>query len=419
MYFDAGPARLAYHHQGILSYCRELGVPIEVMVNDNRAAYLQDDAAFNGKPQSARAVINDARGFVAELAAKAVQQDLLDMPVSNDDKAKVKEGLLAFLRAFGDLNEVSEYRSSARSGYLVLPGAGIETGTLRDPLDLLQLLSSDFWVGPVYKMHFGELFGQSATMLQPVGGMDRISKAFSRELAPSIRYDAQVTGIWKTSKGARVVWKGREKGGPSHAIEAPYVVCTIPLPVLGKIQNNFDADIRTAITSVRYRPAAKIAFQADRRFWELDSHIYGGVSWTRRDITQIWYPTAGIHKRKGILLGGYMWDHSTGETFAKKAPNQRIRDAIADGEYLHPNYRSSLVKGVGVAWPKIPFSEGAWVDWTEDARRNHYPVLLKGDGPILFAGEHMSYLNAWQEGAVLSAHHTVKEIAKRVRARKT
>ncbi len=69
LYFNPGPARLPYHHEGILSYCRTLGVPLEVMCNDNRAALLQDDKAFDGAPQLNRRVVSDVRGFVAELAA--------------------------------------------------------------------------------------------------------------------------------------------------------------------------------------------------------------------------------------------------------------------------------------------------------------------------------------------------------------
>jgi monoamine oxidase len=42
---------------------------------------------------------------------------------------------------------------------------------------------------------------------------------------------------------------------------------------------------------------------------------------------------------------------------------------------------------------------------------------MAGDGPCYFAGEHMSYINGWQEGAVRSAHYTVVQIAERVRAR--
>ena len=42
---------------------------------------------------------------------------------------------------------------------------------------------------------------------------------------------------------------------------------------------------------------------------------------------------------------------------------------------------------------------------------------VAGDGPFYFAGEHMSYITAWQEGAVQSAHYTVSQIAKRVGAK--
>ena len=68
-----------------------------------------------------------------------------------------------------------------------------------------------------------------------------------------------------------------------------------------------------------------------------------------------------------------------------------------------------------MAWKNIPFSGGAWAEWSRDARATHYDPLLKGDGPFLFAGEHMSYINGWQEGAVRSAHYALREIAARMR----
>jgi monoamine oxidase len=69
LYFNAGPARISQHHPAMLAYCRELRVPLEVLVNDNRAALLQDDAAFGGEPQLARRVAADTRGGIAALAA--------------------------------------------------------------------------------------------------------------------------------------------------------------------------------------------------------------------------------------------------------------------------------------------------------------------------------------------------------------
>jgi monoamine oxidase len=408
MYFNAGAARIPYHHQGILSYCRELGVPLEPMVNDSRAALLQDDRAFDGKPQLARAVINDARGFIAELAAKAVEKELLARPVSAEDG----ERLRGFLRTFGVLDKDFAYRGSARSGFAVAPGAGTDSGQINQPIELSQLLRSDFWFS---KMHFGEGAHQAATMLQPVGGMDRITQAFARRLARSIRYEATVTQMRKTPRGARVVWRS-----PKHseqAIEAAYVICTIPLPVLRQLDADFAPETKAAMAAVGHIPAAKIAFQAERRFWELDQQIYGGISWTARDITQIWYPTAGLHRLKGVLVGGYIWTEPLGRAFADKPLAQRIKDAIVDGERVHADYGKHLVKGVSVAWSKIPFSGAGWAEWSQRARETAYPALLKGDGAILFAGEHMSHVTGWQEGAVRSAHYVVEQIAARQRAK--
>ncbi|MGA9865443.1 MAG: FAD-dependent oxidoreductase, partial [Acetobacteraceae bacterium] len=155
--------------------------------------------------------------------------------------------------------------------------------------------------------------------------------------------------------------------------------------------------------------------QAERRFWELDHAIYGGISWTSRDITQIWYPTAGIHQPKGILVGAYIWSQKEGDAFAAKAPAQRLEDALTDGERLHPEYRKFLVKGVSVAWPKVKFTRGAWAEWSREARASHYATLLAGDGPFLFAGEHLSWINGWQEGAVRSAHAALGAVAARMR----
>jgi monoamine oxidase len=407
MYFNAGAARIPYHHQGILSYCRELEVPLEPMINDNRAALLQDDRAFEGKPQLARAVINDARGFVAELAAKAVEKELLAQPLSVEDG----ERLRGFLRSFGALDSRLAYHGSSRAGFAVPPGAGTQSGRINQPIDFLQLLRSDFWIS---KMHFGEGAHQAATMLQPVGGMDRITQVFARRLGKNIRYDAKVTEIRKTARGARVVWRHPKQG--EQAIEAAYVICTIPLPVLRQLDADFASEIKAAMAAVGHIPAAKLAFQAERRFWELDQQIYGGISWTARDITQVWYPSAGFHRRKGILVGGYIWTEQLGLAFASKPLAQRVADAVADGERLHAGYGGHLVKGVSVAWSKIPYSGAGWAEWSQRARETAYPKLLAGDGPILFAGEHMSYITGWQEGAVRSAHHVVEQIAARRRA---
>jgi monoamine oxidase len=407
LYFNPGPARLPYHHEGILSYCRTLGVQLEVLCNDNRAALMQDDHAFDGAPQLNRRVVNDVRGYVAELAAKAVDKDLLAEPVSPEDK----ERLRGFLRDFGALDKDLAYHGSARAGWADPPDA-TQPGTANQPLDLRQILASDFWQGP---MQFGELSTMAATMMQPVGGMGRIGQAFGLRLRDVITYQAVVTRLQRTEAGARITWKHAGTGA-ERQIDTPCIVVTVPFSALGDVEADFSPAVRSAMGAVDYVPAGKLAFQAEQRFWELDQQIYGGISWTSRDSTQVWYPSGGLQRTKGILVGAYIWSDDLGNAFAAKSPTQRLSDTLEDVAHLHPQAPRFLGHGVSVAWKNIPYTRGGYAEWSRKARATQFPVLLAGDGPYLFAGEHMSHITGWQEGAVRSAHKVLADIGARMGA---
>jgi monoamine oxidase len=412
LYFNAGPARLPHHHAAILSYCREFAVPLEVIVNDNRQALTHDDNAFGGKPVRQRQVRGDIQGHLAELLAKALNKGALDEAIGDTDKEK----LLAFVQAFGALRKDFAYTGSPRAGYEVLPGAGMDFGRLNSPLALKALTQSPFWQ---ITTSFPDGFTQAATMLQPVGGMDRIAAAFARRLDKAITYQATVTRVARAGEsGAVVVYTDRS--GAEQSIEAAFVLVTLPLPVLKDLHVDFSPPHRAAIATGAegYVPAAKAAFASRRRFWEEDEQIYGGISWTTQDITQIWYPSTNFHGTDGILLGAYMWSHDIGEKFARLSLAERVRLALSQGQKLHPTYAADAGHGIALSWAKIPFSRGGWCEWSEDNKRNAYPVLLEPDGPLFLAGEHLSNVPGWQEGSILSAHKAVEAIAQRAAARK-
>jgi monoamine oxidase len=412
LYFNAGPARLPQHHTAILGYCREFGVPLEVIVNDNRNALLQHDGAFGGKPVRQRQVRGDIAGHLAELLAKAVNKGALDDALGDLDKEK----LLAFVRGFGALNKDLAYRGSKRAGYDVPPGAGLDFGKLSSPLALKVMTESPFWN---LATSFADGYEQAATMLQPVGGMDHIAKAFAQRVERVIVYKAEVTRIARAGEsGARVVYRG--SSGAETSIEAPFVLITLPLPALRRLDVDFSSQYQAAIAAGAndYIPAGKVAFYAGRRFWEEDEQIYGGISWITQDITQVWYPSTNFHGADGILLGAYVWSHDIGERFAGQPPAERLRHAIEQGAKLHTKYPAEASHGISVAWSKVPFSYGAWCEWGEDNKRNAYPVLLEPDGPYFLAGEHLSNVPGWQEGSILSAHKAVTAIAQRAAARK-
>jgi monoamine oxidase len=250
--------------------------------------------------------------------------------------------------------------------------------------------------------------------------MDQIAQAFAQHVAPLMINPAEVTAIRKTGDGVRLIYR---HSGKETALDADFAICTLPLSVLNTLESDFSPTYQSAIAqgAQSYIRAVKHGFQANRRFWEENEQIYGGISWTSNNITQIWYPSAGFGETTGILVGAYIWENDIADRVAAMPPGQRLQAALKEGEALHRNYSQELSpeQGVSVAWGKIPYSLGGWISWEETARETAYRVLNVADGPIYLAGEHMSYLTGWQEGAVLSAHKVVREIARQVQEKST
>jgi monoamine oxidase len=425
-YQNFGPARLPSVHHTMLGYCQKLGVPLEVEVNMTRSSFLQNDNANGGKPMVLRQVENDTRGHVSELLEKAINQGALDQDMSKEDRDRV----LSFLRSYGPLDEAGKYSGSDRAGYAETPGAGDQTGVLSKPIDMHTLLDEDFWQA----MLFDEQFDMQATMFQPVGGMDRIPYAFAKALGGVVQYDAPVTEIRKTAKGVKI---GYTSGG-AKSIEADYCICALPLTILKKIPNDLSAPYKKVIDECKYASAFKIAWES-RRFWEQDYNIYGGLEFVNVGCSPIWFPSAGMFTSRGVLVSGYTEESRSplvGLTLEQKFAESR--KAI---ERLHPGHGKELEKPMYVTWGQIPHNEGSWIRsygpgqdrypgmaltrQTGDARspaaartftNPGYETLIEPDGPIIFAGDHVSHIVAWQEGAALSALRAVGQVNDKTKA---
>jgi monoamine oxidase len=160
-----------------------------------------------------------------------------------------------------------------------------------------------------------------------------------------------------------------------------------------------------------------VAFQSPR-FWETNDSIYGGLAWTDRLNENVMYPSERFGARDGVLVAAYCggWTRSENpKAFAELSHEARLRICRDSIEALHPRQSQLLSKGVTVAWGLTPWSEGVGAIWGggltgNGGRPPEYAELLKPEGPIVFAGEHLSYQPTWQEGAVLSAHEALKLI---------
>jgi monoamine oxidase len=412
LYLNPGPWRIPYHHRALLDYCKRLGVALEPFIQLNHNALLHASNAFTGKPQRIRDVKADFQGHVSELLAKVTQQSKLDEAVSVEDR----EILLQALRSWGALDKNYAYKANLISadyrGYAKDPGGGLGAAPIAgEPINLSDILKSRLWR---YLQNFA-LHQFQTTMFQPVGGMDMIGKAFAKQIGDLIQYDAKVIRIQQSDGGVTVSYVNSKTPSTPQIATAEWCVCTIPLSILGQIQIDVGPRMKAAIDAVPYSSSVKIGLQFKRRFWEEDEAIYGGISYTDLPIRQISYPSSGFNRNgRGVLLGAYVFEGANAYEFTSMAPADRVARAVEFGGRIHPQYSAEFENGIAVAWHRVPFTLGCAGAWSEKAREEHYDNLCQIDGRIVLAGEHASYLPAWQEGAILSSLDAIKRLHDRV-----
>ena len=415
-YFNAGPARIPSHHDATLGYCRELKVPMEVLVNHSDSALIQVDEVNGGAPIQMRQAIYDTRGHIAELMAKAVHGGGLDRDFSATDREKLMAGVVSYggLTPAGaqvlarrasepvapsTVTGAMAYNGSAASGFAQPPGAGDQVPVARKPLPLSTL--SHPFVGAAASFH--ENIDMQATMFQPKGGMDAIPRALAAALPTGVlRTDCVVTRLARTGRGVAVEYR---QGGAARRLEADYAVVTTPLVELAKIPNDLSPDRKAVVRRAKYRSAIKIAFQGPR-FWETEGQIYGGLSFTNRDTFITWYPSYDLLAPEGVLVAGYSFGEQA-DRFASKPLAERYAYARATVEKLHPGRSAQLRAPVTVSWKHTPFNHGIECALAEDDPAG-YALLSDPDGPVFFAGEHLSHVGAWQQGAFVSSHRAVR-----------
>lgn len=411
LYFNPGPWRIPYHHRAVLDYCRRFGVALEPFNQINYNAYYHAQAGFGGKPIRFRHLKADFQGGIAELLAKVTNQRALDEPLGEGDK----EVLLAALRNWGALDEQYAYKAgpatSLRRGYQKDPGGGLDAQPeVSEPLPFREILQSRVW----QRIAEGDQYDHHSAIFQPTGGMDMIGKAFAREVGDLIRYRAKVTAVKQTDTSVTVTYLDQANGGRIATATADWCLCTIPLTVLSQIDLDVGPAMLQAINAVPYTSSIKIGLQFKRRFWEQDDLIYGGISYTDMPIALIGYPSNGLgDSGKGVLLGGYVFGVHAYE-FTSLSPQERIAKALEYGARIHPQYMSEFDNGFSVGWHRVPWTLGCAGSWTPDARTRHYENLCAIDGRILLAGEHASFIPAWQEGALLSSLDAIERLHKRV-----
>lgn len=418
-YLNAGAGRIPSGHKHLLGYLKRFRVPLEVYVMDSRSNLTH----ANGKTYVNRQLANDTRGWLAQYLYESADG------MENLNRLEQQQ-LKSLLEKFGALSDdeatLGKYLGSSRAGYSKLPG--VHAGEVVSPMSINELLASEFWASKPSRAPFYQPkdFLWQPTSFQPVGGMDHVPMGFASQvemLGGNIELNAFVQNISYDSNAEKYLIRYNQNGRIRTVI-ADYCISNIPIPLLrGKIDPGiFDPYFRDSLVKVMetqnfLQPTTKVGWQARRNLWQqADAEgqvpIFGGVSWTSHDITQIWYPSDEYHAELGVLTGAYNFG-AIATKWGQTPPKERIEMARKGARSLASNaFADGLGHGLAIAWQNMPYQKGGWMQWRNVSGNcvDCFNNIIKGNKNFFVVGDQASSLMGWQEGALLSAIHVANSI---------
>ncbi|MBS1816477.1 MAG: FAD-dependent oxidoreductase [Acidobacteria bacterium] len=395
LYVNVGPWRIPYTHTGVLGYCREVGVPVEIFINEAENSYFyyegEQFGSLAGKRLRLREVKADMLGHVNELLVKAIDQNKLDMPMTAEDKDR----FVKFLVSEGYLDPTTKtYKAIGDSG--------------RQPYDTNALLKAN--IGTRFRSVPLTDGTQAAPIFQPIGGMDQFPKGLARAIgAQKISMNTEVISVRQDESGVKVAVLDTKTGKKSE-LTADFCAVCLPMPIIAKMDIAFSPEMLNAAKAVATSNSAKMGLQMKRRWWEEDDQIFGGHLYSNLPLGEFSYPSTGYFSKKGIILG--MYANGPVGNLLDATPAQRVEHVVSNSSKVHPQMRTEFENAFGVWWKKVKYSEGGYATGSASARREQ---LSKMENRLVIGSAAVCPYSEpdWQEGAVSAGWQTVKTIHER------
>ena len=397
-YVNVGAWRIPYTHTGVLNYCKELGVPLQIFLNEADGSYFYYEGTAAGSLANTRVRLREVKadliGHTNELLVKAIDQRRLDLPLTAEDQQR----LVSYLVAQGYLEFVgprATRRSSNRG-----PGT---------PYEFSALLQSGF--GSRLRSIPARDGTTAAPMFHPVGGMDQFAKGFERAIGRTrITFNAEVQSVHQsdTRREGRVL--RTRKSGQKTEVAADFVVICMPLSVLAGVDVNLSSDMMEAVRATTYSNSAKMGLAMKRRFWEEDDQIFGGHLYSNLPLGEFSYPSHDYFSKKGVLLGLYA-NGPIGDLLDRPVKD-RVEHVLTHASKVHPQIRQEFESAYAVWWRKVKYSQGGFAPGAPPTRRAQF---AKVDNRILIGSAATAPYSEpdWQEGAVAAAWQAVKSLHER------
>jgi monoamine oxidase len=194
-----------------------------------------------------------------------------------------------------------------------------------------------------------------------------------------------------------------------------------------------------AIREVYYTPAQKTMLCCSERFWEKQG-IAGGGSFTDLPIASIWYPfdhagyitnpedVSGDIARlgsdtPGVIIGSFNFGLDTTrllnqyETMTQK----ELKREVSQVHGLPDGYLDRIVTDVkAVNWNQEPTFRGALCFFAPEQKRLFSYGMAQPEygGRVFFAGEHISGVHRWMQGALQTGMQAALDLSETARQRR-
>lgn len=245
---------------------------------------------------------------------------------------------------------------------------------------------------------------QPAMGLQPVGGMDALPRALAGPLNEPVRTGCEVAWIRRLNAhrpaGVRI---GYRLGDSEGTLDADCAVLALPLHRLAAIDLALPADLHAALRAIDVADAIKITFETSAR----PAQAPPGD-----EALRLLWPAPGDHPPSRLVT---VYGNAT--ALAQHLPPPRATQ-IARAETLLRQAAADpalpLTQPLVVQWSRIPLALGAAARLPPEAGRAWHQ-LRAGLPPLFFAGDGLSTLNGWQEGALESAQNAMLALMRHLR----
>jgi monoamine oxidase len=241
---------------------------------------------------------------------------------------------------------------------------------------------------------------------QVVGGNDRYPAMMAKALGAAVQYGTRVTAISSDNDKVHVTV---ESGGTQHTVDGDYAICALPYTVLR------DLPVSPALNPARkvgllYTPCTsvvRVCMEFKRPFWLQDDNL-SGLAITDLPI-QITYPQPNQPGPSAVL--NQLMTGENARQMAVLSEADRLKVTLSGLAKYFPQAPAEFVGGISKVWDADPWAKGAYAYFAPGQMTKYLPAFQQPEGRLYFAGDYMSLLPGWIEGALTSGRQAASAVA--------